>query len=243
MSIGPGHGAAEPEPAKTNRAGRKWKLALAGLIGTYFLLAVYALTAVSGGVFNDSSARPAASTVSPTAPQAAAEPASATPPALLPVANPGSTPAAHALNVASIAAFGPAGTTDGDNPGIVSRILDPGADLPWYSQWYATPDFGNLQSGTGLLLDMGKTVTVTDVRLMLGSAPGADVQLQVGNIPSLDMPSVASASGAGGTVRLTATAPANGRYVLIWFTHLPPDGQGHYQVRVYNATVDGTAGA
>lgn len=26
------------------------------------------------------------------------------------------------------------------------------------------------------------------------------------------------------------------------FTRLPPDGHGHYQVSVYNATVDGTAG-
>jgi hypothetical protein len=28
--------------------------------------------------------------------------------------------------------------------------------------------------------------------------------------------------------------------VLIWFTLLPPDGQGHYQISVYNITVDGT---
>jgi hypothetical protein len=42
--------------------------------------------------------------------------------------------------VESIAAFGPEGTSDGDNPGIASRILDGGTDQPWYSQWYATPD-------------------------------------------------------------------------------------------------------
>ena len=35
---------------------------------------------------------------------------------------------------------------------------------------------------------------------------------------------------------------ASGSYVLIWFTTLPPNGQGEYQVSVYSITVDGTAG-
>jgi hypothetical protein len=209
------------------------------LLGSYVLLAVIALIAVSDGASKARSAGSASGTVSPTTPQAAAGPASATPPALLPVASPGNTPAPQALDVASVAAFGPEGITDGDNPGIASRILDPGLGQPWYSEWYATPGFGDLQPGTGLLLDMGKTVTVTDVRLVLGSAPGADVQLRVGNSPVLNMPSVATASDAGGAVQLAATPPAEGRYVLLWFTRLPPDGQGHYQVSVYSVSVDG----
>ncbi|HEX4292055.1 MAG TPA: hypothetical protein VH021_24225 [Trebonia sp.] len=53
----------------------------------------------------------------------------------------------------------------------------------------------------------------------------------------------ASAYGVGGTVRLTATALARGRYVLIWFTRLPPNSQGEYQVDVYSVSVDGTEGA
>jgi hypothetical protein len=141
--------------------------------------------------------------------------------------------------VASIAAFGPEGTADGDNPGTVSQILGAGTDQPWRSDWYATPEFGNLQSGTGLLLDLSNPVTVADVRLALGSEPGADVQVRVGNSPSLDLPTVASSLGAGGTVQLTAATPAKGRYVLIWFTRLPSNGHGHYQVSVYDVGVDG----
>ena len=101
---------------------------------------------------------------------------------------------------------------------------------------------GGLRTGTGLLLDLGKSVTVTDVQLTLGSEPGADIQVRVGGIPSVNLPTVASAWGAGGTVRLTAATPAAGRYVLIWFTRLPADGQGHYQVNVYNVSVDGVSG-
>jgi hypothetical protein len=150
-------------------------------------------------------------------------------------------PVAHSLGVTSAAAFGPDGLSDGDNPAIASRIVDVSTSLPWYSSWYATPEFGNLQSGTGILLDIGETVSVSSVRLLLGAAPGADVQVRVGDDPyPADLSPAASAYGVGGTVRLTATAPVTGRYVLIWFTRLPPASQGHYQVSVYSVEVDGT---
>jgi hypothetical protein len=243
VSIETGRGPAKPEPkaAKQRRPGQGWKLAIIGLVVTYALLAGYDLIsnsselAVSTVAAASKTAPPAAGSTG-MASRSSAIPASTAPGAAV---SPASSLAPHPLDVASIAAFGPAGTSDGDNPDIVSRLLNVSTDQPWYSQWYSTPEFGDLQSGTGLLLDMGETVTVTDVRLVLGSAPGADVQLRVGNSPSLNMPSVASASGAGGAVRLTATTPTNGRYVLLWFTRLPPDGQGHYQVSVYSAVVDG----
>ena len=41
-------------------------------------------------------------------------------------------------------------------------------------------------------------------------------------------------------MQLRLAAPASGRYVLIWFTRLPPDSPGKYQVSVYGATVYGT---
>jgi hypothetical protein len=77
--------------------------------------------------------------------------------------------------VASVV-VGPDGTADGDNPGLVSRILAANPGQPGYTQWHATPEFGNLRSGTGVLLDMGETVTVRDVRLVLGSELEADVE-------------------------------------------------------------------
>lgn len=90
---------------------------------------------------------------------------------------------------------------------------------------------------------MGDTVTVSSVQLVLGSTPGADVQVRVGGGETLaDLTAVANASDVGGTVRLSVTARASGRYVLIWFTRLPPNSQGNYQISVYHAAVDGTTG-
>jgi hypothetical protein len=136
-------------------------------------------------------------------------------------------------------AFGPHGTADGDNPQNAARVLsDPAAG--WLTQWYATPNFGDLKTGTGLLLDMGRTVTITTVRLTLGGPPGASLQLRAGSVPALSaLPVVTAATNAGDLLTMSLTTPAKARYVLLWFTRLPPDGAGTYQIFVHQVTVRG----
>jgi hypothetical protein len=162
-----------------------------------------------------------------------------------PVASPTpvASPPARSLTATAIEAFGPEGPSDGDHEDFAFRALDDGA-APWYSSWYLSPEFGNLKAGTGLLLDMGKSVKVSSVQLILGGQIGADVQVRVGNTAALSaLSTVATATDVGGAVRLPTASRASGRYVLVWFTALPSIGDGKYQISVYDATVDGAAGA
>ncbi|HEY7263185.1 MAG TPA: hypothetical protein VH589_17070 [Trebonia sp.] len=139
----------------------------------------------------------------------------------------------------SAVAFGPNGTADGDDPQDAGRVLT-GSGTGWTTQWYATPNFGDLKPGTGLLLDMGRTVTITSVRLSLGSQPGAEVQLRLGTSPdSGSLRVVTTATATGQQLSLPLTAPASARYVLVWFTRLPPNGSGTYQVFLHSVTVQG----
>ena len=88
---------------------------------------------------------------------------------------------------------------------------------------------------------MGRTVTISSIRILLGEIPGADFQVRVGAAASslTDLPSVAGAADAGGQVSLRLTRPARGRYVLIWFTQLPPAALGTFQASVYNVSLEG----
>jgi cytoskeletal protein RodZ len=187
-------------------------------------------------------ASPAASVPAVQASTAQASTAQASTAQATPAATPStSTPAAaRALAPASVAAFGPAGTADGDNPQNAALAIAGNPATPWYSQWYATPEFGNLKNGTGLLLDLGRTVTVSSVQVSLVSGSGADIQLRAGNTPDqAQLSQVASASNAGGTVRFHLSAPVHARYLLVWFTKLPPDNAGTYQARVYQIATQG----
>ena len=150
-------------------------------------------------------------------------------------------PAIAALPIASAAGFGPGGLADGDNSRVASYAITRGAPGPWQSQWYATAQFGNLKQGTGLILDLGRTATVTSVRIDLASDQGANLQLRVGDtdgaLSSLRVAAVAD--DVGGTVRLHLRSPQQARYVLIWFTLLPPNGVGQYQATIYHVVVNG----
>jgi hypothetical protein len=144
------------------------------------------------------------------------------------------------LPVASVMAFGPHGTADGDNPGNAADAIAAGPSRPWVTQWYDTSTFGMLKHGTGLLLDLGGKVTVTTVRLDLSQYQGADLQLRVGNAEALpDLHVAATAKNVGGALKLTLHHQAAARYLLIWFTRLPPNGSGHYQESVSHVTVTG----
>ena len=122
---------------------------------------------------------------------------------------PSASPAAiQALVPAGVAAFGPAGTADGDNPQLAALAVSGSPARPWYSQWYATPEFGALKAGTGLLLDMGRTVTVSSVRLSLASRSGADIALRAGSKPiPTRLPQVASFELEGFDIVLTHGDP------------------------------------
>ncbi len=193
-----------------------------------------------------------------TAPRAASEPgshrqAAAKPPATQPPATPAPvatvtvtatptatvTPRPQAIAAVSAVAFGPHGTADGDNPQIAARVLTDPA-MGWVSQWYATPAFGDLKQGTGLLLDLGRTVTVTTVTITLGSPPGTALELRLGASPALSaLPVVTTATAARDQLSLPLASPAKARYVLLWFTRLPPDGTGTYQLFVHQVAIQG----
>ena len=85
---------------------------------------------------------------------------------------------------------------------------------------------------------MGKTVTITAVRVTLGAATGASFQIRIGNQPILaDLRPAASSAGPGGIVRMTLARPVRGRYVAFWFARLPPGPAGTYQAAVYGIGV------
>ncbi len=149
----------------------------------------------------------------------------------------------QALRPASATAFDPYGNGQGGSSRLAYRAIDASPATYWHTEWYTTARFGNLKPGVGLLVDMGRTVTLASARITLGSTPGADFQLRVGSSAAAlaDLRPATSATSAGGRVSLRLTRPADGRYVLIWFTKLPPDSSGTFQASVYDVRLSGPA--
>ena len=174
------------------------------------------------------------------------------------------TAKAAVLKPVRVTSFNPLSTdTPGDteDPTLASNaIKDNGT--PWAtSDYFGSPAFGGLKAGTGLLIDMGKDVKLSQVAVHFG--PGVTkAQIYLGNSgPSLatsksalsSFTPVAGPASASGNYTFDVSSNATGRYVLIWLTSLPSAlnpsssivGQAHgekiYQGLVYNVVVRGTA--
>jgi hypothetical protein len=212
---------------------------VAVLVLLWLGIAVYDLR---GGLPHTTSAAPSAQSYSVTHHHAAAaRHAVARPVPTLKTAVPSAVPA-YQLTPVSAAAFGPSGAAQGDAPQLAPLAIDGSSATAWHTDWYATALFGGLYEGTGLLLDMGRPATITGAQITLGPARGASFQLRVGTAPLMaDLLAVANAATTGGPVQLQLAKPAYGRYVLIWFTSLPADQAGHYQVSVYDIRLEGKA--
>ena len=176
----------------------------------------------------------------PAAVAVASSPASSSP---TPSASPSpsaSGPAVQVLKPAGAAAFGPDGTADGDGSAQAGLATDGSAATDWRTDWYTTPDFGGLQDGTGLLIDMGKTVTVDSVHVVFGGERGAVFEVKTGRTATPHgLARAATVSNAGGTMDVRLGTPEQARYVLLWFTQLPPDNAGTYQAQVDEVSVSG----
>jgi hypothetical protein len=134
-----------------------------------------------------------------------------------------------------------------DNAGAKFAI-DGSPSTAWHTQFYLdNPALGGLKKGTGLLLDMGKQVSLSSVQVTFGPTAGANVAIEVGNSNAISPTGLASFTKVakrkhldGGTQTFQTSSTAKGRYVLIWFTKLPPNNAGQFQAFVYNVVVRGS---
>jgi len=132
---------------------------------------------------------------------------------------------------------------------LAKFAIDNNQATAWVSQWYRTPEFGMLKSGSGLLIDMGKPVRYSTVTVTFGPEPGAHVELLVGNSSArskanLDsMTKIGSATNPTGTYTFRIRSNASGQYLVIWFTRLPPapHSGGKFQAEVFNVIVRGAS--
>jgi hypothetical protein len=135
-----------------------------------------------------------------------------------------------------------------ENNSMAVNVLD-NNPAGWQTEQYiGSPYFGHLKPGSGLILNMGKPVTITSVRITFGAAPGANVELKEGNSDvrsaanEQSMVTVAAANDVSGTQTFTISKPVTDQYLVVWFTKLPPlaNSHGKYMAQIFNIVIRGT---
>ncbi|WOP19608.1 murein biosynthesis integral membrane protein MurJ [Raineyella sp. LH-20] len=145
-------------------------------------------------------------------------------------------------------AFDPAadGGNDEENDRTAPRAIDGDPATAWQTMTYVgDPRFGKLKPGVGLVLDLGRPRDVSGVTAQIAGT-GVALEMRVPSdtaATSAPMDSqrswrtVANVTEGSGTVQLTTDHTVTTRYVMIYLTSLPSDGNGQFRGGVYEVQV------
>jgi putative peptidoglycan lipid II flippase len=151
------------------------------------------------------------------------------------------------LTIATARDFDPQGEDKTENPDEVRLAYDGDPATRWRTvQYFGNPRLGNLKRGVGLVLDLDAPQPVRSVQLRLSGA-GTAVELRVPQTDPAQTPrppmrsdkrwrTVAAESKAGESATLTPAQGVTTRYVLVYLTSLPKEGNG-YRGGIYEVEV------
>jgi serine/threonine protein kinase len=142
----------------------------------------------------------------------------------------------------------PPGNTE--NASTAGLAIDSNPSTAWSTSYYFQANFGGLKPGTGLLIDMGRDVRLSQVNVLFGSQCCTTAEIYLGDSNAMtsnalsNFTKVGPAATSSGDHVYTINSTATGRYVLIWLTgNLPPlQGQaGKFEALIYNVVIRGNA--
>jgi hypothetical protein len=151
------------------------------------------------------------------------------------------------IRVAAVNAFDPPPLGDGaENGNQTPLAVDDDEKTAWQTLRYPTAKFGEIKNGVGLVLDLGSTQTVRQVKLVF-TRPGHSVEIRAANSTVESAPRdlgsylvtapMREDSGSRETIRFSFATRT--RFVLVWLTELPKDPGGEFRGGIAEVTISG----
>jgi hypothetical protein len=140
---------------------------------------------------------------------------------------------------------------DSEDATQAPNAIDSNPATFWLTDFYDQANFGG-KAGTGLIIDMGHAVKLSQVQVMVGTICCTTAEIYLGNNNQNSATALqnftlvgksATSTASNGTLTYSVNSKATGRYVLVWLTgNLPadPDLSGHFQGRIYNVALRGS---
>ncbi|BCM68078.1 MULTISPECIES: protein kinase family protein [Streptomyces] len=136
--------------------------------------------------------------------------------------------------------FDPFGPDGSEKPRDIGKAYDNDTASYWQTDFYLSPEFGNLKSGVGIILDLGKVQQVGKVTVSFVGQTSVELRAasaDAGSQPTSFDAYSKVADGSGTTVVLRPGKTFKSQYLLVWLTKLPADGEGHWRGRVADVKV------
>jgi eukaryotic-like serine/threonine-protein kinase len=143
------------------------------------------------------------------------------------------------IKAVSASSFDPNGDDGRENEDQAKRAIDTDPTSGWRTEGY-NQNFGDggIKPGVGLVLDLGRPQEVAKLTLTLDPTGGSTVQVYGSDDRAATLDGWTKLSDPRtGTDRASFSLEGSHRYLLIWFTSLPQDGEGKYRGGVTNVSL------
>lgn len=161
-------------------------------------------------------------------------------------------PAAGPVKIVKGTVFDPAGDGNPDYAAYVDRAFDGNPDSAWLT-WVYKQQFPSLKPGVGLLLELEKPVTPTQVTVTspvpaaAANRPNAakttiEIRSADSATPKLDQTTVLGTAtiDSNDPKTITLTNAPQSKYLLVWLTAMTPTADGQFQSKIAEVSVTGS---
>ncbi|MBL1107942.1 protein kinase family protein [Streptomyces sp. 5-8] len=154
--------------------------------------------------------------------------------------NPKKPSSGRPVAIKSARDFDPFSADHSEKPEGIGKAIDNDPSTYWQTDFYLSPELGNLKPGVGMVIDLGKVQQVGKVTVTFVGE--TSVELRAAGADAVSEPTAfeafgKAASGSGTTVELKPGKSLKSRYLLIWLTKLPYDGGDQWRGRVADVKV------
>jgi hypothetical protein len=144
------------------------------------------------------------------------------------------------IKVANASSFDPNGDDGRENDDMANLAIDTDQTSRWQTEGYRQ-NFGpsGIKPGVGLVLDLGRPQEVGRMSLALDPTGGSQVTIYGADdrAPSLEGWRPLTGGPQTVTERKSFSLKGSHRYLMIWFSSLPQDGEGKYRGGVTNVSL------
>ena len=150
------------------------------------------------------------------------------------------SPPSTRIKVADASSFDPNGDDGRENDDMAKLAIDTDQASRWQTEGYRQ-NFGpsGIKPGVGLVLDLGRPQEVERMSLALDPTGGSQVTIYGADDRASSLEGWTPLTGGPQTVteRKSFSLKGSHRYLMIWFSSLPQDGEGKYRGGVTNVSL------
>jgi serine/threonine-protein kinase len=128
------------------------------------------------------------------------------------------------ITLSGVTGYDPQGT-GGEHNGDAAKATDGDPSSYWQTEHYASPQFGGLKDGVGLVLDAGRTVALKSITVTTDT-PGYTAEIQAGSSPTGSFAPDSSSQQVGASTTFTLNGKS-ARYFVVWITNLGTNNSVH----------------